>query len=63
VLGQGLRVQRAEPDRGHAGQPLQLGGERPERMPPVQVVGAVGADQRDPFGTQDPGQERQQVPR
>jgi hypothetical protein len=31
-------------------------------MPPVQVVGPVGADERDPLAVQHPGQERDQVP-
>jgi len=62
VLGQGRGIQRGEADRDDAGQPEQLGHHRPERVPAVQVVGAVGADQRDPLPVQHPGQERDQVP-
>ena len=62
VLGQGRGAQRGEVDRDDAGQPEQLGHHGPERVPPVQVVGPVGADQRDPFAVQHPGQERDQVP-
>ena len=62
VLGQVRGIQRGEIDRDDAGQPEQLGHHGPERVPPVQVVGPVGADQRDPFPVQHPGQERDQVP-
>ena len=62
VLGQGRGVQRGEIDRGDAGQPEQLGHHGPERVAPVQVVGPVGADQRDPFPVQHAGKERDQVP-
>ena len=62
MLSQGRGNQRGEIDRGDAGQPEQFGHYRPERVPPVQVVGPVGADQRDPFPVQHAGQERDQVP-
>ena len=62
VLGQGRGSQRGEIDRGDAGQPEQFGHYRPERVTPVQVVGPVGADQRDPFPVQHAGQERDQIP-
>ena len=63
MLGQGGGGQGAQRDGAHRRQPLQLGQERAERMAPVQVIGAVRADDRDPLGAQHPGQERQQVPR
>ena len=62
VLGQGRGIQRGEIDRDDAGQPEQFGHHGPERVPPVQVVGPVGADQRDPFPVQHAGEERDQVP-
>jgi hypothetical protein len=61
VLGQGGRRQRAQRQGGHGGQALQFGQDRAERMAAVQIVGAVGADDRDPLGAQHPGQEREQV--
>ncbi len=62
VLGQGRGVQRSEVYRYDAGQPQQLGHHGPERVPAVQVVGPVAADQGDPFPVQHPGQERDQIP-
>ena len=62
VLGQGRGIQWGEVDRDDAGQPQQLGHHGPERVTPVQVVGPVAADQRDPLPVQHPGQERDQVP-
>ena len=62
MLGQGRGIQRSKVDRGDTGQPQQLGHHRPERMTPLQVVGPVAADQRDPFPVQHPGQEGDQVP-
>jgi len=62
VLGQGRGIQRGEIDRGDAGQPEKFGHHGPERVTPVQVVGPVGADQRDPFPVQHAGKERDQVP-
>ena len=62
VFGQGRGIQRRQVDGDDAGQPLQFGRQRPERMAPVQVVAPVAADQRDPFPVQHPGQEGDQVP-
>ena len=61
MLGQGGRLQRAELDGGHGRQALQLRQDRAEGMAPVQVIGAVGADDRHPLGAQDPAEEREQV--
>ncbi len=62
VLGQGRGIKRSEVNRGDAGQPLEFGHHGPERVPPVQVVGPVRADQGDPFPVQHPAEERDQVP-
>ncbi len=43
--------------------PLPAGEQRPQRMPPVQLVGPVGGHQQHPGLTQRPGQERDQVQR
>ena len=62
VLGHGGRVQRAEVHGGDAGQPQQLGHDRPQRMhAAVHVVGAVGGDQGDPLPVQHPAEEGDQV--
>ena len=47
-------AERPELDRGHAGQPEQLRHHRAQRVPAVQVVGAVGDHHRDPFPVQHP---------
>ncbi len=63
VIGHVRVAQRPQFDRGHAGQPQQLGHHRPERVTPVQVVGAVGGHDSHPLPVQDPAQERDQVAR
>jgi hypothetical protein len=62
VLGHRLVAERPHLDRGDAGQPHQFGRNRAQRMAPVQVIGPVRGDDRDPFPVQHPAQERQQVP-
>ena len=48
--------QRAELEPLHAGQPHQLGQQRPQRVAAVQVVGAVGGDHGDRL-VGEPGQQ------
>ena len=60
-LGQGRRGERAELHRRHRGEPEQVRHDRPERVAAVQVVGPVGADDRDPLAVQHPQQEGEQV--
>ena len=62
MLRHRLVAQRPHLDRGHAGQPEQLGRHGAQRVAAVQVVGPVGGDHRHPFPVQHPAQERQQVP-
>ena len=45
-----------------ARQPEQLGDQRPQRMPAVHVIAAVGGHDGQPLGVQHPAQEGDQVP-
>jgi len=46
----------------HRAEPLPAGDQRPQRVTPVQLVGAVGGQQHDPDAAQRPDQERDQLP-
>ena len=46
----------------HRAEPLPAGDQRPQRMAPVQLVGAVGGQQHDPDPAQRPDQEGDQLP-
>ena len=61
VIGHVRVAQRPQLDRGHAGQPQQLRDHRAERVPAVQVIGAVRGHHGHPLPVQDPAQERDQV--
>jgi len=62
VLGQLGPGERGQLQPLQAGQPDQLGQQRPQRMPPMQRVGPVADRQRHPTRAQRAGQEGDQVP-
>ena len=56
-----VRVEGGQIHPLDAGQPEQFGQQRPQRMAPVQVVGAVGRHHEQPLGAEPGQQEAQQV--
>ena len=54
-------VERGQLDALDAADPAKLGEQAHERVPPVQVVGSVGRDDRDPLARHVPDQEPDQV--
>ena len=62
VLGQLGPGERGQLQPLHRRQPDQLGQQRPQRVPPVQLVGPVADDQRHLARPQGAGQEGDQVP-
>ena len=59
LVGQLVVRERIERHAVGARVALQLGEQRPQRVPAVQLVGAVGADDEHPLGDQAVGEERQ----
>ena len=56
-------VERAEADRGHRADPVQLGERWTERVTPVQLVGAVGGHEEHALVDEVAGEEVEQVER
>jgi hypothetical protein len=62
VLGQLGPGERGQLQPLQAGQPDQLRQQRPQRMPPMQLIGPVAGRQRHPTRPKGAGQEGDQVP-
>ncbi len=61
MLGELGAVERAQVEPVHPPATIELGQERAQRMPAVELVGAVGGDDHDPLGAQVAHQEREEI--